>query len=76
MPKLGVDMREGEIIEWKKQEGDVVNEGDIPFLKSCPDKTNMELRSRRFLVFFLKITRQAGGNSTPVTEVIGYIGAG
>ena len=29
MPKLGVDMQEGEIIEWKKQEGDVVNEGDI-----------------------------------------------
>ncbi|MGZ0977264.1 biotin/lipoyl-containing protein [Streptococcus thermophilus] len=25
MPKLGVDMQEGEIIEWKKQEGDVVN---------------------------------------------------
>ena len=23
MPKLGVDMQEGEIIEWKKQEGDV-----------------------------------------------------
>ncbi|EMB75752.1 branched-chain alpha-keto acid dehydrogenase subunit E2, partial [Streptococcus mutans 11VS1] len=22
MPKLGVDMQEGEIIEWKKQEGD------------------------------------------------------
>ena len=34
MPKLGVDMQEGEIIEWKKQEGDVVNEGDILDRKS------------------------------------------
>ena len=29
MPKLGVDMQEGEILEWKKQVGDVVNEGDV-----------------------------------------------
>ena len=30
MPKLGVDMQEGEIIEMeKKQEGDFVNEGDV-----------------------------------------------
>ena len=43
MPKLGVDMQEGEIIEWKKQEGDVVNEGDI-LLEIMSDKTNMELR--------------------------------
>ena len=31
MPKLGVDMQEGEIIEWKKQEGDVVNEGAVSY---------------------------------------------
>ncbi|WP_416932199.1 biotin/lipoyl-containing protein, partial [Streptococcus pluranimalium] len=29
MPKLGVDMAEGEIIEWKKAEGDTVAEGDV-----------------------------------------------
>ncbi|WP_416532826.1 biotin/lipoyl-containing protein, partial [Klebsiella pneumoniae] len=29
MPKLGVDMQEGEIREWQKQVGDVVNEGDV-----------------------------------------------
>ena len=34
MPKLGVDMQEGEILEWKKAEGDEVNEGDI-LLESC-----------------------------------------
>ena len=71
-PKLGVDMQEGEIIEWKKQEGDVVNEGDI-LLEIMSDKTNMELEAEDSGVL-LKITRQAG-ETVPVTEVIGYIGA-
>ena len=72
MPKLGVDMQEGEIIEWKKQEGDVVNEGDN-LLEIMSDKTNMELEAEDSGVL-LKITRQAG-ETVPVTEVIGYIGA-
>ncbi|MEN4337277.1 biotin/lipoyl-containing protein, partial [Streptococcus pyogenes] len=72
MPKLGVDMQEGEIIEWKKQEGDTVNEGDI-LLEIMSDKTNMELEAEDSGVL-LKITRQAG-ETVPVTEVIGYIGA-
>ncbi|HFQ5615077.1 TPA: dihydrolipoyl dehydrogenase [Streptococcus equi subsp. zooepidemicus] len=72
MPKLGVDMQEGEIIEWKKQEGDPVNEGDI-LLEIMSDKTNMELEAEDSGVL-LKITRQAG-ETVPVTEVIGYIGA-
>ena len=72
MPKLGVDMQEGEIIEWKKQEGDVVNEGDI-LLEIMSDKTNMELEAEDSGVL-LKIIRHAG-ETVPVTEVIGYIGA-
>ena len=72
MPKLGVDMQEGEIIEWKKQEGDTVSEGDI-LLEIMSDKTNMELEAEDSGVL-LKITRQAG-ETVPVTEVIGYIGA-
>ncbi|AXQ78436.1 dihydrolipoyl dehydrogenase [Streptococcus chenjunshii] len=72
MPKLGVDMQEGEIIEWKKQEGDSVNEGDI-LLEIMSDKTNMELEAEESGIL-LKITR-AAGEVVPVTEVIGYIGA-
>ncbi|MGI8189844.1 dihydrolipoyl dehydrogenase [Streptococcus iniae] len=72
MPKLGVDMQEGEIIEWKKQEGDTVNEGDI-LLEIMSDKTNMEIEAEDAGVL-LKIVRQAG-EAVPVTEVIGYIGA-
>lgn len=72
MPKLGVDMQEGEIIEWKKQEGDVVNEGDI-LLEIMSDKTNMELEAEDSGVL-LKITH-GNGEVVPVTDIIGYIGA-
>lgn len=72
MPKLGVDMQEGEIIEWKKQEGDVVNEGDI-LLEIMSDKTNMELEAEDSGVL-IKIVH-GNGDVVPVTEVIGYLGA-
>lgn len=72
MPKLGVDMQEGEIIEWKKQVGDTVNEGDV-LLEINSDKTNMEIEAEDSGVL-LKIVRQEG-DVVPVTEVIGYIGS-
>ncbi|SFC07287.1 pyruvate dehydrogenase E2 component (dihydrolipoamide acetyltransferase) [Streptococcus equinus] len=72
MPKLGVDMQEGEILEWKFSEGDAVNEGDI-LLEIMSDKTNMEIEAENSGVL-LKIVHPAG-DVVPVTEVIGYIGA-
>ncbi|BCP63316.1 pyruvate dehydrogenase complex E2 component dihydrolipoamide acetyltransferase [Streptococcus parasuis] len=72
MPKLGVDMQEGEIIEWKKQEGDFVNEGDV-LLEMMSDKTSMELEAEESGVL-LKIIH-GNGATVPVTEVIAYIGA-
>ncbi|MDY5186561.1 MAG: biotin/lipoyl-containing protein, partial [Streptococcus alactolyticus] len=72
MPKLGVDMQEGEILEWKKAEGDPVNEGDI-LLEIMSDKTNMEIEAEDSGVL-LKIVHPAG-DVVPVTEIIGYIGA-
>lgn len=72
MPKLGVDMQEGEILAWKKAEGDQVNEGDI-LLEIMSDKTNMEIEAEDSGVL-LKIVHPAG-DVVPVTEVIGYIGA-
>ena len=71
MPKLGVDMQEGEIIEWKKQEGDEVKEGEI-LLEIMSDKTNMEIEAEDSGVL-LKIVK-VNGQDVPVTEVIGYIG--
>lgn len=72
MPKLGVDMQEGEIIEWKKQEGDFVNEGDV-ILEMMSDKTSMELEAEESGVL-LKIVH-GNGETVPVTEVIAYLGA-
>ncbi|NLQ73409.1 dihydrolipoyl dehydrogenase [Streptococcus mutans] len=72
MPKLGVDMQEGEIIKWKKQEGDEVKEGDI-LLEIMSDKTNMEIEAEDSGVL-LKIVK-GNGQVVPVTEVIGYIGS-
>lgn len=71
MPKLGVDMSEGEILEWKKAEGDTVQEGEI-LLEIMSDKTNMELEAESSGVL-LKIVHQAG-DVVPVTETIAYIG--
>ncbi|MCD6571182.1 MAG: biotin/lipoyl-binding protein, partial [Deltaproteobacteria bacterium] len=32
MPKLGLTMTEGLIVEWKKKEGDEVKKGDVLFV--------------------------------------------
>lgn len=72
MPKLGVDMQEGQILEWKKKEGDEVKEGEI-LLEIMSDKTNMELEAEASGTL-LKILKQ-DGETVPVTEVIAYIGA-
>ena len=32
MPKLGLTMSEGLVVEWKKKEGDAVKKGDILFV--------------------------------------------
>lgn len=71
MPKLGVDMQEGEIIEWKKQEGDFVNEGDV-ILEMMSDKTSMELEAEES-GYLLKIVH-GNGATVPVTEIIAYLG--
>ncbi|MBJ8350263.1 dihydrolipoyl dehydrogenase [Streptococcus zalophi] len=71
MPKLGVDMQEGEILEWKKQEGDEVKEGDI-LLEIMSDKTNMEIEAEDSGVL-IKIVH-GDGATVPVTEVIAYLG--
>lgn len=72
MPKLGVDMQTGKIIEWKKKEGDEVKEGDV-LLEMMSDKTNMELEAEAD-GYLIKIVK-GDGEAVPVTEIIGYIGA-
>lgn len=71
MPKAGIDMTEGQIVKWLKEEGDTVTEGEI-ILEIMTDKTSMEIEAEASGVL-LKILRHAG-DMVPVTEVIGYIG--
>jgi dihydrolipoamide dehydrogenase len=44
MPKAGIDMTEGQIVKWLKEEGDTVTEGEI-ILEIMTDKTSMEIEA-------------------------------
>ena len=64
MPKAGIDMTEGEIVEWKKKVGEPVKQGEI-LLEIMTDKTNMELEAEEdgYLIAILK----EAGETVPVT---------
>ena len=72
MPKAGIDMTEGQIVKWNKKEGEKVEEGEI-LLEIMTDKTSMELEAEAS-GYLIKVLKQ-DGETVPVTEVIGYIGA-
>ena len=72
MPKAGIDMTEGQIVKWNKKEGEKVEEGEI-LLKIMTHKTSMELEAEAS-GYLIKVLKQ-DGETVPVTEVIGYIGA-
>ena len=72
MPKAVIDMTEGQIIKWNKKEGDKVETGEI-LLEIMTDKTSMELEAEDS-GYLIKIIK-GDGETVPVTEVIGYIGA-
>lgn len=46
MPRLSQDMTEGRVVEWLKQEGDAVQEGD-PLLSIETDKAEVEVQAPR-----------------------------
>ena len=50
MPKAGVDMTEGQIVQWNKKVGEFVKEGEV-LLEIMTDKVSMELEAeeRRLL---------------------------
>ncbi len=71
MPKAGIDMTEGEIVRWIKEEGDTVQEGEI-ILEIMTDKTSMEIEAEASGKL-MKIVHPAGA-TVPIAEVIAYIG--
>lgn len=71
MPKTGMAMEEGQIVEWKVRQGDKVRKGDIVAVIET-DKSTMELESDYDGVI-LAILYNAG-DTVPVTNVIAWIG--
>ncbi|MDR0689353.1 MAG: 2-oxo acid dehydrogenase subunit E2 [Spirochaetaceae bacterium] len=71
MPKTGMAMEEGVIVEWRVKEGDQVHKGDIVALIET-DKSTMELESD-YDGIILAIRRKAG-ETVPVTKAIAWIG--
>jgi pyruvate dehydrogenase E2 component (dihydrolipoamide acetyltransferase) len=71
MPKTGMAMEEGVIIQWLIKEGDVVEKDDI-IAEIETDKTTMELECD-FSGTILKILH-FDGETVPVTKVIAWVG--
>ncbi|GFN35603.1 dihydrolipoyl dehydrogenase [Tepidimicrobium xylanilyticum] len=71
MPKAGMDMKEGQIIKWKKKEGDYVEAGEV-LLEIMTDKVNMEVEAETS-GYLLKILYGEGAK-VPVITTIAYIG--
>jgi len=71
MPKTGMAMEEGVIIEWRIKTGDKVAKGDVVALIET-DKSTMELESDYDGVI-LAILNNAG-ETVPVTKVIAWVG--
>lgn len=71
MPKNGMDMTEGTLIRWLKNEGDRV-EKDEPIIEIETDKISMEAESPASGTLLKKLYQD--GASVPVLTTIGYIG--
>ncbi len=69
MPKMGMTMEEGTIVEWKKRDGDYVKKGEV-ILEIMTNKVNMDLEAPAS--GYLKISRRAD-EAVPVGEAIADI---
>ncbi|MDR7316666.1 dihydrolipoamide acetyltransferase family protein [Brevibacillus nitrificans] len=72
MPKLSMTMETGTVIQWFKQEGDQVREGDV-LLEVLTDKINIEVES--YTTGTLLKIYYGPDEVVPVNQVIGYVGA-
>jgi pyruvate dehydrogenase E2 component (dihydrolipoamide acetyltransferase) len=71
MPKQGLQMTEGTILQWFKKEGETVAEGE-PLFEMETDKLTIEIDSPGSGTV-LKIVR-AEGDTVPITELIAVLG--
>lgn len=72
MPKLGLTMTEGKVVEWRKKEGDQVAKGEILFVLET-EKITYEVESPEGGVLSKILVKE--GETAPVGAVVAYIGA-
>ncbi|MBL7063398.1 MAG: hypothetical protein ISS49_04215 [Anaerolineae bacterium] len=70
MPKLGMTMEEGEIVEWHVQEGDYVREGDL-VLTILTEKATVEIESP--MSGRVVEIRVEAGEVVPIGEVVAVV---
>lgn len=71
MPKLGMTMETGTIVQWFKEEGDSVEAGEV-LLEVMTDKINIEVESYESGTLLKKYYQE--DDVVPVNQVIAYIG--
>lgn len=71
MPKLGMGMEDGTVVEWKKDVGDPVKKGDVVVVISS-EKIELEVEAADDGILLDIVV--PNGESVPVGTVIGYIG--
>ncbi|GAB4555219.1 MAG: dihydrolipoamide acetyltransferase [Anaerolineae bacterium] len=72
MPRLGWTMEEGTFLEWLKQDGDTIQEGDIVFTVEN-DKAVNEVEALASGILRIPPNAPAPGTVLPVGALIGYI---
>src|SRR5262249_61905454 len=71
MPKLSDTMEEGTVLEWKKRDGEEVHKGDV-LAEIESDKASFDIEAEADGVLHVVV---ASGQSVPVGQLIGRIGA-
>src|SRR5215472_3584139 len=71
MPKLSDTMEEGTVLEWKKRDGEEVRKGDV-LAEIESDKASFDIEAEADGVLHVVV---ASGQSVPVGQLIGRIGA-
>jgi pyruvate dehydrogenase E2 component (dihydrolipoamide acetyltransferase) len=70
MPKIGLTMTEGKIVEWKKREGEWVEKGEILFVFET-EKTTLEVEAQQS-GFLINILVQVD-DRVPVGQLVAYL---
>ena len=71
MPKLSDTMEEGTVLDWKKQDGEEVQRGDV-LAEIESDKASFEIEAEASGVLHIVVDK---GQAVPVGELIGRIDA-